>query len=319
MVGRLRTSFRSGNINEDLRILLLKGLAAVAEVPRTEDVGADAVASLLRYDVDGNCYAEDSFVVQLKSQSASEVTYSGHELDWFLHQSLPMFLGVVSKTDATIALYPTICGNHAAKSLHANTVIFRFESSPHQMPWNGITDTDTAIAWLPEPLLTWTLTDIGNPEWRSKTYGVMKRFLQIVRTEQYLMSLGHISKIEWKRNDVESLQSEFMMSKGGRDDLPTISETLAPCLSAISMLACMEPYEARASILLPALGLAHALRQLGHEVDPSNRILKMLQPQEGTTTYTMNVGKSEAAGADAKHGDWLQVSSTESPDKEHPL
>jgi len=69
MPGRLRTSFRSGNLAEDLGLLLLKGIAAVADVPRTEDVGLDAIATLLRRASDGNCYAEDGFVVQLKSYS----------------------------------------------------------------------------------------------------------------------------------------------------------------------------------------------------------------------------------------------------------
>src|SRR5207245_6469360 len=96
MPGRLRTSFRSGNLAEHLGLLLLKGIAAVADVPRTEDVGLDAVASLLRRDEDGNCYAEDSFVVQFKSDSATTVDYRDHELKWLLAQSQPMFIGRVS-------------------------------------------------------------------------------------------------------------------------------------------------------------------------------------------------------------------------------
>ena len=69
MVERLRTSFRFGNLAEDLGLLLLKGISTVADVPRTEDVGLDAIANLLRFDADRNCYAEDSFGVQLKAIS----------------------------------------------------------------------------------------------------------------------------------------------------------------------------------------------------------------------------------------------------------
>ena len=54
MPSRLRTSFRSGNLAEQLGLLLLKGIAAVADVPRSEDVGVDAVATLLRRDPEGN-------------------------------------------------------------------------------------------------------------------------------------------------------------------------------------------------------------------------------------------------------------------------
>src|SRR5436305_14802175 len=87
MPGRLRTSFRSGNLAEHLGLLLLKGIAAVADVPRTEDIGLDAVATLLRRDADGNCYAEDGFVVQLKSYSETSIEYRHHELTWLLGQS----------------------------------------------------------------------------------------------------------------------------------------------------------------------------------------------------------------------------------------
>src|SRR5438132_14267048 len=96
MAGRLRTNFRSGNLAENLGLLLLKGIAAVADVPRTEDIGLDAVATLLRRDADGNCYAEDSFGVQLKAASETSLEYTDHGLTWFLGQSQPFFIGRVS-------------------------------------------------------------------------------------------------------------------------------------------------------------------------------------------------------------------------------
>src|ERR1700720_2241395 len=111
MPGRLRTSFRSGNLTEHLGLLLLKGIAVVADVPRTEDIGLDAVATLLRRDADGNCYAEDGFVVQLKSDSDTSMGYRAHQLSWFLAQSQPMFIGVVSRKDARISLYTTLYAN----------------------------------------------------------------------------------------------------------------------------------------------------------------------------------------------------------------
>src|SRR5215510_13097759 len=107
MPGRLRTSFRSGNLAEHLGLLLLRGIAAVADVPRTEDIGLDAVATLLRRDTDGNCYAEDSFGVQLKAISEESLEYRDHGLNWFRAQSQPIFIGRVSLADAKISLCPT--------------------------------------------------------------------------------------------------------------------------------------------------------------------------------------------------------------------
>ena len=106
MPGRLPTNFRSGNLAEHLGLLLLKGVAAVADVPRTEDIGLDAVATLLRRDADGNCYAEDSFVVQFKSDSDTSMAYRAYQLSWFLAQSQPMFIGLVSRKDAVFLFTP---------------------------------------------------------------------------------------------------------------------------------------------------------------------------------------------------------------------
>lgn len=118
MTGRFRASFRSGNLAEALGILLLQGTAAVAPVPRQEDFGLDAVASLLRCDEDGNYYAEDSFGVQFKSASTKSIALNETGLCWLLHQELPIFIGLVSRRHARISLYTTIFVNQAALALH---------------------------------------------------------------------------------------------------------------------------------------------------------------------------------------------------------
>ena len=82
MAGRRHKDFRSGDLNEDLGVLLLKSIAAVATVPRPEDVGIDAVATLLREGPGDMLIAENSFYVQFKSSGDREVTYSGHEVRW---------------------------------------------------------------------------------------------------------------------------------------------------------------------------------------------------------------------------------------------
>jgi hypothetical protein len=180
MPGRLRTSFRSGNLAEDLGLLLLMGIAAVAEVARPEDIGLDAIATLLRPDDDGNCYAEDSFVVQLKSASATTIEYQDHELDWLVGQSQPMFIGLVSLEEAQISLYPSLFVNHAVLALHARKVIVRFgpSSLPSMIagqewaPWRGETD-DGATVWLGEPLLRWKLKDVVDKDWAKRTYDIL--------------------------------------------------------------------------------------------------------------------------------------------------
>ena len=129
MPGRLPSSFRSGNLAEHLGLLLLKGVAAIAEVSRPEDIGLDAIATLLRRDDDRNCYAEDSFVVQIKADSATTLEYRGHELKWFIGQTLPMFIGLVSLVESQISLYPTLFINQSVLALDPEMVTSRFGRS----------------------------------------------------------------------------------------------------------------------------------------------------------------------------------------------
>ena len=118
MVAILNEDYRGGNVKEDLGILLLKAFCAVSPVPRTEDVGIDAVATLLRRgpkrpDVEGNkgravLFAEDTFCVQLKSESvADEIKFEGYQTEWLLQQRLPMFINVVNQDSFGIDLYTT--------------------------------------------------------------------------------------------------------------------------------------------------------------------------------------------------------------------
>ena len=197
MPGRLQRDFRFGNLAEHLGVLLLKGIAAVADVSRPEDVGLDAIATLLRPDDDDNYYAEDTFVVQLKAASATSLKYEGHELEWLIGQSQPMFVGLVSLAESTIALYPTIHVNHAVLALHAEWVRVKFGVSDlppflmgqKWMAWKG-EDNHGATVWLGEPLLRWTLDDIVHKEWINQTYGTLKRFLILARREIGLLGLG---------------------------------------------------------------------------------------------------------------------------------
>src|SRR5829696_1792482 len=106
MAGRRGTNLRGGDLSEELAILLLKSVAAVAPVPRPEDVGIDAVATLLRPE--GKfLIAEDSFYVQFKSASEERVLYKEHEIRWARELKLPLFIGHVDKSASSIDLYST--------------------------------------------------------------------------------------------------------------------------------------------------------------------------------------------------------------------
>jgi len=274
MPGRLRSSFRSGNLAENLGLLLLKGVAALAEVPRTEDVGLDAVATLLRRDADGNCYAEDTFVVQLKSDSTDELRYTGHELQWLLGQSQPMFIGRISLAEARIRVYPTLRVNRAVLSLHAEQVVLRFGTSNFPAFFQGEKAAswvsgpeNSATVWLGEPLLEWKLGDLTMPDWQASTYRVLKRFLPLAREELYLLTLGQSQQMNWSTNDADSIVAGWRMMKGHRDDVVKLAKAAVPALESLLALNLGMSNEEGERIALPICALFSALRAAGVTID----------------------------------------------------
>jgi hypothetical protein len=245
---------------------LLRGIAAVADVPRAEDVGIDAIATLLRDGDDGNSYAEDSFIVQLKSESATSIEYRDHQLRWLLAQAQPMFIGVVSRKDARISLYPTLHVNQAALALDPTEVTVRFGEADPVFPWDG-SKTRSATVWLGPPLLSWTLAQMGDPTWSASAYNVLKRFLGIARREYELLSLGRSSSLAWSTDDPDSIRSSFGIMKAHPDDLKAVADQCMPGLGALLYHAISLPEERASTLAKSLLGALAALRDLGVDVN----------------------------------------------------
>lgn len=278
MPGRRLRSYRSGDLAEHLGLLLLKGIAAVAEVTRPEDFGLDAIATLLRNDADGCCYAENSFVVQLKSESKpTTIEYKDFQLDWLVGQSQPMFIGLVSRAESQISLYPTLFVNHAVLALHARTVTVRFGASAipplfagqDWARWKGEPDHGATV-WLGEPLLRWTINDLADNDWNKRTYETLKRFLGVARRELELLSFGQCSMLNWSTNDASSIASQPGIMKGGLDDLQSLADRCAPGLHALMLRAFALNNEAGNSLANSLVSLATALRDSGAEIDANN-------------------------------------------------
>jgi hypothetical protein len=104
--GRLGRNLRIGHRAEELGIELLRAFCAVAPLPQAEDVGFDAIGTILRSD--GRfLIAEDSFCVQFKAKSVWEIVYDKAGYDWLRKLSLPLFIGSVEISLQEVALYAT--------------------------------------------------------------------------------------------------------------------------------------------------------------------------------------------------------------------
>src|SRR5262245_52054328 len=108
MPGMRDRNLRSGDLHEELGILLLKAAALVAPVPRPEDVGNDAFATLIRPEGTRRLIPGLSLLVQLKSASVVSVRYTTPgEVAWISTLEVPLFIGRVNLKRASIELFTT--------------------------------------------------------------------------------------------------------------------------------------------------------------------------------------------------------------------
>lgn len=109
MPGVRDRNLRSGDLHEELGLVLLRTVALVAPVPRPEDVGTDAFATLVRPDGSRRLLPDVSFLVQLKAASRSVVSYEDADaVNWLRNLEIPLVIGRVNLPEARIELFTTL-------------------------------------------------------------------------------------------------------------------------------------------------------------------------------------------------------------------
>jgi hypothetical protein len=190
MSGKRQRSFRRGDLSEELGILLLKEIAAVASVPRPEDFGLDAIATLLR-PMGDHFLAEDGFYLQMKSESVRELAFEGHEVRWLEELRLPLFIGIVSKRNASISLYP--CHHLTEFLLQPSVERVTLIPGPEQKgkrPHGAI--------YLGPPILEWSTSDIDSVEFQRNAYEVLKQYIQAEHQNLQLRKSRFCWLLEWE-------------------------------------------------------------------------------------------------------------------------
>jgi hypothetical protein len=200
MTAKHGANFRGGYLSEDLGILFLKSICFVAPVPRTEDVGIDAVCTLYRKEK-GLLFAEDSFLVQLKSSSKPKIEYNVEQVQWLKTLKLPFFIGIVEKEEPELKLY---CLNDLNGALIANPskIIINF---PKNNSRTGSLESDKGEIWkieipLSEPLVSLTWDDIRPSKslQRNNVYEVLKAYLPLgMMNIESRSSAGNWREINW--------------------------------------------------------------------------------------------------------------------------
>lgn len=230
--------FRSGNWNEELGILLLKKIAAVAPVPRQEDFGLDAVATLLRKDRTADFfYAEDSFYVQFKSSSKKDIEYKDHAIAWLKGLQLPFFIGIVDKTASRLDLFPGHELSDVFIALKDFTKV-TVRTGPRGKKERRLDDHWVEIHLGP-PLLSFTMGDITDAKFAQKAYYLLKHFCRLEQQNVTSRHVRFISRLKWRTNrDVKMVGRGSTLSRARqKDELHQACESMVPGLQLADMYA----------------------------------------------------------------------------------
>lgn len=107
MAGGIAKNAQEGTRSEYLAQFLLSAFGTAIPVPHPEDSGIDLYCTLGRR-IGKRFLVEDNYLVQIKSHD-EPLRYQGRdEVDWLLSHNYPLFICVVNKKSAAIAIYQTI-------------------------------------------------------------------------------------------------------------------------------------------------------------------------------------------------------------------
>jgi hypothetical protein len=261
MVGRRHKDFRSGDLSEEMGVLLLKGIAAVATVPRPEDVGIDAIATLLREGPQRMLVAENSFYVQLKAFGKKKVIYVGHEVRWLEALRLPFFLGVVRMNEAALDLYATHRLSQVLLEKAWEEIHLYFE--PTDEVRGG---SDRRFAHIGPPLLSWSMHELANPDFSSRAYSILKPYLDTEQRNIEYRPIGYLENIHWETGQPPDCESGQTLLGSVSDEYALrVMRSMAPHLSAFYLRAMARNDREGLELYLR---LANHMREAGFDPDP---------------------------------------------------
>jgi hypothetical protein len=218
MPGKLVRNLRRGHRAEGLGVELLRAFCAVAQVPQTEDVGFDAVATVLRVD-DRFLVAEHSFCVQFKARSVRDLAYDHSAYEWLRALPLPLFIGSVDAQAQEVAVYTTHNVACRVDSEHYDSVVLRLDPPSR-------TDGKVLHEYLGDPIVRWTYADSESDAFHSQACAVLSAWVALEQLHQPLRRIKTTQMLRWQTNQIPDAQGTMLA--GHPDDLRRDIEAAAP-------------------------------------------------------------------------------------------
>lgn len=228
-------NLRSGDLAEQLGALLLQNVALVSPVPRTEDVGIDLVATLLRNFNGYNYIAEDSFYVQIKSSSVTEIAFKGQKVKWLYELQLPFFVASVDRKTSTIHLY---CAHYLSDVFVTNPnrkeIILEFADT---IEYDCSDERESIRVPLGPCVVSWSLKEVeADNTFIEKFYKLLKMHVLIAKKSIETRRVGFVDQISWDTGKgPKVIQQKIKLVK-----TKSTQEIAAPYLSSFLMELVLE-------------------------------------------------------------------------------
>jgi hypothetical protein len=265
MPGRRWKRFRSGDWNEELGLLLVKAVAAVAPVPRQEDFGLDGIATLIRDDDKGEyLIAENSFYVLFKSDTDPSVKYEEHGVRWLEDLRLPFFIGHVNKEKSAISLYATHRLSQILLEAKYKEIRLYFNSVDE-----GNCEPEKRKAYIGPPLMVWDTLDVARKDFASWAYSILKPYVDAEQRNVTFREIRYCEPIRWESNRPPECGKGYMLAQStvSDDDLLKAFNMMTPSLHAMAARALSNRDRQALEIVVRLIGY---MRGHGFDPDPRN-------------------------------------------------
>lgn len=223
-------NLRSGDLAEELGLLLLQQMALVAPIPRTEDVGIDAVVTLIKDFDKMRLIAEDTIFVQIKSTSVKNIEYIGHEVEWLYNLELPFFIASVNRKNSSVQLY---CAHRLSNAFITKHNRKRIEVQFNDKFSDDIVKMDDPIINIGPPVLEWSMTSLEDDNAFSDTfYLVLKEHVKIYKKNLSSRDVGWTDLLQWKTNELPKIYGKASAkSRSYPERIQIAEEALDPFLA----------------------------------------------------------------------------------------
>lgn len=247
-------NLRRGDDAESVGLVMLRTFSFVAPVPRTEDVGLDAICTLFRRDR-RRLVPEDMFVVQIKSPSVRCLKLQGDDFAWVRSLTMPLFILSVDRTGFA-ELFSTnraLCHPNAGDQ---NTCVMELGDAPQTI------EGGTLRTSLGQPVLRWSQSEGQTPAFEATAYAVMKAWCQLEGDHIASRAWGSATAVSWQTNVPPVRGGEMTLDNPA--DRVRVLRVLAPAVRRLMWFTLTHP-----QLATPLLAVRAWMRGQGVDPDPA--------------------------------------------------